>query len=177
MQKGLATCEQASPHFSYWSRRSAPEGGSEGRGEGGRDIIWTHLECPGNPNESCACNRSPRGTPRGREVVLRCQGCPPPPSPSDTVEDRGSGCCGSVWASRWLQVTSDKWTHTHTQPWWVMQASHSHSASAGWSMTHFLFITGQRQVSSCHWVSTRKWGCLVLSVVKLNLLGYTCEVF
>lgn len=36
----------------------------------------THLDCPLNPNESCACNRSPYGTSLGRADVLRCQGCP-----------------------------------------------------------------------------------------------------
>ncbi|KAM7391151.1 hypothetical protein PAMP_021862 [Pampus punctatissimus] len=39
------------------------EGKKEGRkGDGGvwgGGVIWTHLDCPENPNESCACNRSP----------------------------------------------------------------------------------------------------------------------
>lgn len=41
------------------------------------EVIWTHLNCPQNPNESCACNRSSHGTSLGRVDNLRCQGCPP----------------------------------------------------------------------------------------------------
>lgn len=44
-----------------------------GKGE----VIWTHLDCPQNSSESCACNRSPHGTSLGRVDILRCQGCPP----------------------------------------------------------------------------------------------------
>lgn len=48
-------------------------------------------------------------------------------------------------------------THTHTHTAMVSDAdalSHSHSAPAGMSMSQ---TTGQRQVSSYHWISTRKW--------------------
>lgn len=110
-----ATCERASPHFSYRSRRSAPEGCPGGRErrkeEGWRSfgLIWivqriqmSHVLVTDHLVE-----------PRWAEW-MSCDAKDAPYS-----WDRGSGCCGSVWASRLLQVTLDE---KHTQPWWVMQA-------------------------------------------------------
>lgn len=60
-----------------------------GREEEQEEVIRTHLDCPENPNESCACNRSPYGT-----SLSGCPAMPRMPPIAETVVLGGAGRSG-----------------------------------------------------------------------------------
>lgn len=164
---GITVFQLSEQEVSTWGIPWKEGGAGEGRGMG---VIGTHLDCPENPNESCACNRSPHGTLLSWEDVLQM----PRVSPVAGNEALGAAdlSLGKLFVTGHL---GQKKTHTHIRPWVTQAPDRCHAAApVGFSMSH---VSLKLQVSASPLGISQEVGpTAVFSTVKLNLLGYICEV-